>query len=55
MAFKYLQGWSLHIPGHPVPELSHPHSEKVLCDIQKEPPVFQFVLITSLVFLNFGY
>lgn len=27
--------------------LSHPHSKKVLSDIQSEPPVFQFVPSTS--------
>jgi len=26
---------------------SHPHSEKVFLDVQREPPAFQFVLIAS--------
>jgi len=48
MAFKYLQGWRLHnLSGQPVPVLSHPHSEKVFPDVQREPSVFQFVPIAS--------
>ena len=47
-AFNYLQGWRLHnLSGHPVPVLGHLHSEKGFLDIQREPPVFQFLLIAS--------
>ena len=48
MAFEYLQEWKLHnLHGKPVPGLSHPHSEKEFPDVQREPPVFQFVPIAS--------
>jgi len=48
MAFEYLQGWRLHnISGQPVPVLGHPHSEKVFPDVQRQPPVFQFVPVAS--------
>lgn len=48
MAFEYLQRWRLrHISGQAVPVLSHPHSEKVFTDVQREPPVSQFVPIAS--------
>jgi len=47
-AFEYLQGWRLHhLSGHPVPGLSHHHSVKVFPDVQREPPVSQFVPIAS--------
>ena len=36
MALDCLQGWRVH-------HLSHPHSEKVFPDVQREPPVFPFV------------
>jgi len=45
---EYLQGWRLHnLPGQPVPWLGHPHREKVFPDVQREPPVFQFVPTAS--------
>ena len=48
MAFEYLQGQRLHnLSGQPVPELSHPHSEKAFPDVRRESSVFQFVLIAS--------
>ena len=51
MAFEYLQGCGdeyLHnLPGQSVPVLGHPHREKVFPDVQKDPPVFQFVPIAS--------
>ena len=48
MAFKYLQEWRLHnLPGQPVPVLGHPHSEKVLPDVQRKPPEFQCVPTAS--------
>jgi len=34
-------------PGKPVPVPGHPHSEKLFPDIQREPPVFQFMPIAS--------
>ncbi|KAK4806513.1 hypothetical protein QYF61_021349 [Mycteria americana] len=41
-------GWRPHnFPGQAVPVLSHPHSEKVFPDVQRVPPVFQFVPIVS--------
>lgn len=44
MAFEYLQCVRLHnVPGQPVPVLSLPHWEKVVSDVQRETPVFQFV------------
>ena len=47
-ACEYLQGWRLHhLPGHPVPVLSHLDSEKMFPDAQREPPVFQLVPIAS--------
>ncbi|KAK4828172.1 hypothetical protein QYF61_024421 [Mycteria americana] len=47
-AFEYLQGWRLqNLPGQPVPVLVHPHSQIVFPDVQREPPVFQFVTIAS--------
>ena len=46
--FEYLQGWRLHnLPGQSVSVLGHPHSEKAFPDVQREPPVFQFVPIAS--------
>ena len=48
MAFPYLQVWRLHhLSGQSVPVLRHPHSEKVLTNVQSEPPVFQFVPLAS--------
>lgn len=45
-SFEYLHGWRLHnLPVQPVPALSHPHSGKEFPDVQREPPVFLFVLI----------
>jgi len=47
-AFGYLQGWRLHnMPWQPVPVLSHPHTEKVFPDVQREPLMFQCVPIAS--------
>jgi len=47
-AFEYLQGWRLHsLSGQLVPVVGHPYSKKVLPDVQREPPVFQFVFIAS--------
>jgi len=46
--FEYLQGRTLHhLPGQPVPLLSHAHSKNISPYVQTEPPVFQFVLIVS--------
>ena len=46
--FECLQGGRfLNLSGQPVPVITHPHNKKVLPDIQTEPPVFQFVPITS--------
>ncbi|XP_035744351.1 signal recognition particle 19 kDa protein [Egretta garzetta] len=48
MAFAYIQRWKLHhLAGQPVLALGHPHSEKVLPDIQREPPVPHSVPIAS--------
>ena len=48
MAFELLQGGRLHnLLGTLVPVLSHPHSKKVLLDVQMKLPVFQFVPIVS--------
>ena len=48
IAFEYLQGWRLHnLSGQPVPVLGHPHSKKVFPDVQREPPVLQFVPTAS--------
>jgi len=48
MASEYLQGWPLHShPGQPVPVPSHPHSEKVYPDVQRELFVFRSVLMAS--------
>ena len=45
-AFEYLQGWRLrNLSGQRVPALSHPDSKKVFPDVQRKPPVFQFVPI----------
>ena len=42
--FEYLHGWKLHnLSGQPVLVIS----QKVLPDVQREPPVFQFVPIAS--------
>jgi len=47
-AFEYLQAQRINkFPVQPVPVLSHPHSEKMFPDVQREPPVFQLVLIAS--------
>lgn len=47
-AFEDLQGGKLHnLSGKPVSVFHHPHSIEVLLDVQKEPPVFQFVPIAS--------
>lgn len=35
--------------GQPVPELSHPHNNQVLPDVQMEPPVLHFVSIACPV------
>lgn len=44
--FEHLKERRLHnLPGLPV--LGHPHSRKVFPDLQREPPVFQFLLIVS--------
>uniref|UniRef100_A0A663MPQ5 TLC domain-containing protein n=1 Tax=Athene cunicularia TaxID=194338 RepID=A0A663MPQ5_ATHCN len=46
--FVYLQGQRLGNPsGHSVPALGHPLSKKVFPDVQREPPVFQFVPAAS--------
>ena len=46
MAFDRLQGRKLHnLSGQPVPVLGHPDSKKAFPDVQREQPVFQFVLI----------
>jgi len=46
--FEYLQGGRSHKnSGQPVSVLNHPHSEKLFPDIQREPPVFQFLSIAS--------
>jgi len=43
----YLRGWRLqNLSGQPLPVLVNPHSNKVFTDVQKAPPVFQFVPIT---------
>ena len=42
--FEYLKGWRLHNhSGQPLPVVGHPHSKKVLPDVQTDPSVFQFV------------
>ena len=47
-AFEHLQRRRLHnLPGQPVPVLSQPHSKKAIPDVQRDPPVFQFVPIAS--------
>lgn len=44
MAFENLQGWRVYdLPGQPVLVFNQPHSEKVFPDLQREPPMFQFV------------
>ena len=48
MAFAYLLGCSLQNPsGQPMPLPRHSHTEKVLPDVQREPPVFQLVPVDS--------
>jgi len=48
VAFEYLQGWRLHsLSLQPVPVLGHPHMDKVFPDVQREPPVFQFLPMAS--------
>jgi len=48
MWFKYHQGGRLHnFSEQPLPVLSHPHSKKAFSDPQRDPPVFQFVLIAA--------
>ena len=47
-AFEYLHGWRLHhLPGQPVPVLGHPDSAEAFPDVQRDPPVPQFVLMAS--------
>ena len=47
-AFEYLQGGRLHnLSGQTLPVLSHPHSKNVFPDVQREPPVLQFLPIAS--------
>jgi len=47
-ASEYVCGWRPHhLSGQPVPVLSHPHSERVYPDIQREPPACQFVPMAS--------
>jgi len=46
MALEYLQGWRFHnLSGKPKPVLGHPQNEKVFLDVQREPPVLQFMPI----------
>lgn len=49
IVLEYLQGWRwLHRHSEePVPVLSHPNSKNVFPGVQREPPVFQFVLTAS--------
>jgi len=48
MAFQYLQGRKHHsLYGQPVPLIRHHHIRKVFSDVQREPPVFQFVPVAS--------
>lgn len=48
VALEYLQRERLsRLSGHPVPALSHPHSEKMFPDVYREPSTFQFVPTVS--------
>jgi len=47
VAFEYLQGYLHNLTGLPLSVLSHPHSEIVFPDIQREPPVLQSVPVAS--------
>ena len=47
-AFEYLEEWRYHnLSGHPVLVVSHPHSEKKIPYVQRDPPVFPWVPIAS--------
>lgn len=47
MAFKYLQGWTLHLSGQLVPVSDHPHSKKSVSWSSEGISCVSFVPITS--------
>lgn len=48
VVFEYCRGWSLHnFTGQPVSGLGHRFYKKVYSDVQREPPLLQFVLLGS--------